>query len=203
MKKIFLVFLISHYYHLAFSQNEVGSPFAVSFSIYGDNAIHPGLKLGGYYDLVTKEKSKERKFTRFQEKKGNKVKRRTYYGKVSIGAYSFANNHNGWFGNIGLGYERMKMRKGWLYGADISVGYLYRDYKTDTYAIVDNEIEKILFAGSGGIVYSFSPYVGRDFSLKSNFPIKLQLKPNLQVLSYSYGFVFNGALEIEFIYHFK
>ena len=202
MKKSILIFFIFQYILVAYSQSTTSSPLAVSISLYADNAIHPGFKVGGYYDLNVKEKSKERRFNACQEKKGNKIKQKTFYGKISMGGYSFANNHNGWFGNIGLGYERLRKRTGWIFGECIEAGYLFRDYKIETYTMNNNKIEIVPFGGSGGVVYSLSPYLGRDFSIKSNLPIKIQIKPVLQLMAYSYSFVSNSAIELEFIYHF-
>ena len=201
MKNPILFLLMTSLTFSGFSQNESSNPFSVSVSYFGDNAIHPGLKLSGYYDFVNYEKSKARKFKKRQEKKGNRVKYKTYYGMASIGGYSHANNHNGWLVNIGGGYERVNARQGRLFGYSLNAGYLFRDYKFDTYTLSGNEIENIGLAGSGGFVFSLAPHFGRDLSIKTSIPLKVQFKPVLQVMQYNHGFIPNAALELEFIYH--
>ncbi|MFK8037807.1 MAG: hypothetical protein AB8B74_05925 [Crocinitomicaceae bacterium] len=201
MKFLLTFILVVIQLTICHSQSESG-PFSVSASYFGDNGFHPGLKFSGYYDFINFEKSKKRKFKKGQEKKGDKLKYKSYYGVLSLGGYSHANNHNGWFGNVGAGYERVNARQGRLFGYSLNLGYLYRDYKFDTYQLVENEIESIGLAGSGGVVFSLSPHFGRDLSVKTNIPLKVQIKPIIQVMQYNHGFVPNAALEFEFIYHF-
>lgn len=200
--KSLLLYILLTCFHTTIAQLNGPNPYAVSFSLYADNAIHPGLKLSGYYDFWINEKSKERLFEKRQEKKGNMVRQKSLFGKVEIGFYNHPNNHLGWLGNIGLGYERMNSRNGWLSGVSLNVGYLYRDYTFETFTLQDNTINKIPLAGSRGLVYSLSLFYGRDFSVKNCFPIKLRLKPSIQVMAYTYSYVINSALAIEFIYHF-
>lgn len=202
MKKILALLVVVNLFSVGFSQEKSANPFAISVSYFGDNGIHPGVKLGGYYDFVSFEKSNERKLKKGRKKKGDKVKYKTYYGVLSLGVYSHPNNHNGWFGNIGMGYERVNARQGRLFGYSLSVGYLYKDYKFETFALNNNEVETIGFAGSGGMVFSLAPHFGRDLSVKTNIPLKIQLKPILQLAKYNHGYVPNAALELEFIYHF-
>ncbi len=197
---LFLVLNISLVFG-GFSQKKDSNPLAISASYYGDNGFHPGIKLSGYYDILNYEKSKERIFKKSQQKKGNKVKLKTYFGQLSLGAYSHANNHNGWFANIGGGYERINTRQGRLFGYSINIGYLFRDYKFDTFELSENGFEKISLAGSGGILLSFAPHFGRDLSIKTNIPLKVQVKPVLQLMQYNHGLAPNAALELEFIYN--
>lgn len=201
MKAIFLILIGFAFSQAVYGQDSFGSPYAVSVSYFGDNGIHPGLKLAGYYNFERFEKSKERLFDKKQTKKGDKLKLKTYYGMASVGAYSHANNHTGWFGNIGIGYERVNARQGRLLGYGLSVGYLYRNYKFDTYELVDGEIEKIGLAGSGGAVLSLAPHFGRDLSIKTKIPLKIVVKPIIQIMQYNHGFAPNTALELEFIYN--
>lgn len=201
MKKLIILILITIQANIGFTQSNIDSPFAVSASFYGDLSIHPGFRLAGYYNFKSFEKSKNRILSKRQDKKGTKVKNKLYYGIISAGVYSHANNHNGWSGNIGVGYERVKARNGNLFGYSLTTGYLFRDYKFDTYTLEENNIEKISLAGSGGVVFSIAPHFGRDLSIKTSIPLKLVLKPIIQVMKYNHSFAPNAALELEFIYN--
>lgn len=201
MKTLLVFNLLVFQSIIGFSQFSADSPFAISVSYYGDFGIHPGAKLAGYYSLNSFEKTKERKLKKRQKNKGNKIKFKTYYGIVSIGGYSHANNHNGWSGHIGVGYERLNVRTHNLFGYSLTTGYLYRDYKFDTYQLVDGEIESIRFAGSGGVVIGLSPHFGRDLTNVFKFPLKVQVKPIIQLMQYNHGFVPNAAIEFEFIFN--
>jgi len=201
MIKAIFVFLFVLQMTAVHSQNNANSPFAFSIGYFGDNGIHPGIKLGGYYDFTSFEKSKKRKLKRVQDKKGNRKKYKSYYGFASLGVYSHANNHNGWFSNFGSGYESVNSRQGNLFGYSLSLGYLFRDYKFKTYEVVNGELSVIGAAGSGGVVFSLAPHIGRDLRIKTKIPLRVQLKPVIQLIQYNHGFVPNAALELEFIYN--
>ncbi|MFK8045692.1 MAG: hypothetical protein AB8B72_09360 [Crocinitomicaceae bacterium] len=201
MKNLVILILFAVQVSAGLSQYSSDSPFAISVSYYGDLGIHPGVRFSGYYGFKSFEKSKNRVFKKAQNKKGNNIKNKTYFGLASAGVYSHANNHTGWNVNIGAGYERIRARNGNLFGYSLTVGYLFRDYKFDTYELVVGDIETIGVAGSGGIVFSLAPHFGRDLSVKTSIPLKIQLKPIIQLMKYNHSMAPNAALELEFVYN--
>lgn len=173
----------------------------VSIAYFGDNGFHPGFKIGTRYTLTSKEKYKVRRFKGRQTKLGDKGKLKSYYVLSDIGMYNHPNNHTGLLWNVGIGAERMKMRKGGTLGATFEVGYLYRLYKFNTYELSANgDIETVGGAGHSALTFSLSPVFGRDWSVKHNWPLKWYLKPALQMVKYNHAWFPNAALNVGVIW---
>ncbi len=173
-------------------------PLQVSY--YGDNGIHPGIKLGTTYAYKTYEKAKTRRLKKRQAKFGDKLKVKQLSALTNIGFYSHPNNDFGLFINLGAGYERIKTRKGNLFGVNLEIGYLRSINQFKTEKLNDQgEIEQVFFAGQNGIIIGLSPVFGRDLMFKRGIPVKWYVKPSPQLVKYNHGWFPNAALELGII----
>ena len=176
----------------------------VSISYYGENGVHPGLKLGTWYTFATKEKSKTRWFKKRQEKLGDKVKLKNSFAVANVGFYDHPNNHLGTFITAGIGRERVKTRKGSIIGGVLEAGYLRRWNKFKTYRLTESgEIETVPLAGNNAFMVSLSPIFGRDWNYRRNLPLRWTMKPSLQFLQYNHTWVANAAFEFGVQFYLK
>lgn len=168
----------------------------VHVSYYGDNGIHPGLKLGTSYNFWSKEKSKVYRFKYRTNKYGNKTKLRELNLDYNLGFYSHPNNHLGLFTTIGVSYLRIKERKGRVFGVSFEVGYLRRMNKFTTYELnTEGEIVEKKLAGNNAIILSISPVFGKEFKI-SEHQMRFFVKPNLQAVKYNEKIQPNISLEL-------
>ena len=143
------------------------------------------------------KKSKTRKLKKRATKFGGKFKYKSLNANTSIGFYSHPNNDFGLFFNVGVGYERIKARKGNLFGLTLETGYLRSINQFKTFQLNEaGEIESVFFAGQNGYMVSLSPVFGRDLRFKWELPIKWFVKPSLQLIKYNHGLTPNAAFEL-------
>jgi hypothetical protein len=198
-----LLFLLTLFSVLNIYGQRAANSFAFSIGYYGDNFIHPGISLDGYYNYNEKKKTKERLFENRQEKRGHKVKTTRHYLKAGISTYSHPNNHQGWIFTLGDGFERVKHKNGNVLGYQINYGYVIRSYKLPTYSLINGKIETIKHANSQGFYTSLSPVFGRDLFVLTDFPIKTYFKPSIIIEAYNHAASINSSFEIAFIYAFN
>lgn len=177
--------------------------FSLSIGYYGDNIIHPGMSIGGCYNLFSRLKIKSRLFEKRQLRFGDKTNTLLYYAQVKSGFYYHPNNHNGWFGSVGAGFDRIKGKNGNILGYNLNIGYLIRAYNLKTYELTEGKIKEVKNASSSGMYYSFSPVFGRDFFVRTGVPLKTYLKPIVSGMKYNHSYSINTFFEIEFVYTFN
>lgn len=169
----------------------------INISYFGENGIHPGLKLGIEYPLASREKEKERLFRKRQEKRGSKLKTRELFLTGNIGSYIHPNNHLGVFVGTDIGARRIKGKNGNFVELNLGIGYLQRLYTIDTYTLDANEsLQRIGAAGNGSFMLGLAPSFGRDLSVKKGRSVKWFVKPGLQITRYNHSFLPNGFLEL-------
>jgi hypothetical protein len=83
------------------AQNFSFKELPISVGFYGENGIHPGIKIGTSYNFYSREKSKNYRLNSRQTKFGNKLKLKELFLDYNLGLYSFPNNHTGYFTNVG------------------------------------------------------------------------------------------------------
>jgi len=169
---------------------------------YGENLIHPGIKVGTQHRLGSKEKSKIYRLKNRNTKYGSKLKLKELYLDYNLGFYSFSNNHTGYFTNIGASYLRTKTnRKNRQFGLSLELGYLRSSYKFPTYELINNEIQKSK-AGNNAFQISIAPSFGREFSINET-TIRFYIKPIGQLISYTHTFRPNLSIETGLVFNIK
>ncbi len=201
MKSIFkttiLLILISSLN--ATGQNEIKlSELPYNISFYGDNVIHPGLKIGTSYIFKTKDKTKIRKFKGLENKWGSKLKTIDFSADLNLGFYNHPNNHLGTFLGIGVTRLRTKARKNRVLGFSFEINYLRKFYNLPTYILNENnEVERKRFSGTNEVMFVFAPTFGKNILTKKEFGgVRIFAKPSIQLISYNHSFLPNFALEL-------
>jgi hypothetical protein len=167
-------------------------PIIVGF--YGENGIHPGIKIGTSYNFYSREKSKIYRLNSRQTKFGNKLKLKELFLDYNLGLYSFPNNHTGYFTNVGVTFLRTKLRKNFQLGLSFEMGYLRRANKFETYELTsDGQISEVGFAGNNAMVIALSPIFAKEFV---NNKMRIFGKPSFQFLTYTHTWQPNASLEI-------
>lgn len=181
----------------AFSVKEL--PISVAY--FGENAIHPGLKIGTAYAFHSKTTYKTYHSKKKQSKYGDKGKRRELFADFNLGFYSHPNNHTGVFTNIGASYLRTKLRKNRQFGISLEIGYLARINKFETYELVDGtSYETIPLAGNHAFSLSMAPMFGKEFLL-SGKPVRVFIKPWSQLVQYTHSWSPNFNIELGMVFN--
>ena len=187
-----------------FGQEQENKMLPISVSYYGDNLIHPGLKVGTTYTFKSYQKFKVRRLNKRQIKMGNKIKYKQLMIMGSVGGYSHPNNDIGLFMNTGFGYERVKSGKGNLFGVNLELGYLRTFNRFKTLSVNPaGGIELVSLAGQNSVMLTLSPVFGRDLSIRRDIPLKWYVKPGIQLLKYNHGWFPNAVFEAETIFYLK
>ena len=170
-------------------------PLSVAF--YGDNLIHPGLKLGTSYLLGSKVKTKVHKWKGLESKRGNKVKQIDYTTDLNFSFYNHPNNHSGLLLGLGATRLRTNTRKNRSLGWSAEVSYLRRVYNVSTYELgEDGSLQEISLGGNNGVVLSISPSFGKVIKPQVyGRNIRIYGRPILQVLTYNHAWSPNAAFE--------
>ncbi|MFK7784631.1 MAG: hypothetical protein AB8B56_05940 [Crocinitomicaceae bacterium] len=191
---LFIILMLSSQLLSAQSFNIKEMPLSVAY--YGENAFHPGIKLGTYYTVWSVEKTRTYRSLRRKEKYGTKIKLKELNVDFNIGGYSHPNNPSGYFVNTGLTFLRTKMRKKRQLGISFEVGYLRRDYKFETYELdEDGTIRTIPAAGNNALSFGLAPQFGQEFSI-ADHPVRFYCKPIFQLVQYGHSFQPNASLEV-------
>lgn len=194
--KLYILLYVLGFGFTNYAQSVAFKELPIHISYYGDNGIHPGLKLGTSVEFWSKEKSKVYRLNFMNTKYGNKTKFRSLNVDYNLGFYSHANNHTGLFTNIGTSYLRVKERKGRVFGASFEIGYLRRFNKFETFELnSEGEIIENTLAGNNAILISLAPLFGKEFKLSNN-KVRLFVKPILQMVKYNEKMQPNASLEI-------
>jgi hypothetical protein len=185
------------------SQNFSIKKMPLSVAYYGENGFHPGIKVGTFYTLMSKEKSKTYRRKSKQTKYGTKLILKELVVDYNLGFYSHPNNHTGLFTNLGLTWLRTKLRKSRQIGVCFEVGYLRRYNKFKTYQLTsDDKIEQVKFAGNNALIISLAPLFGKEIK-KSERRMRVYVKPLLQFLQYTYTWQANASLELGLVLNIK
>lgn len=191
---IIFLFVITSTSIFGQSSNSLRMPIGISY--YGENAYHPGIKLGTYLTVWSAEKSSKYLTEKRRIKFGEKNKLNEINLEFNIGGYSHPNNHTGYFINSGCTYLHTALRKKRQIGVNFEIGYLRRDYKFVTYELDDNgEIQVVKAAGNNALLLGVSPQLSKEFSI-ANMPTRLFIKPIFQLVHYVYRFQPNIAVEV-------
>lgn len=173
----------------------------LSISYYGENALHPGVKLGTYHTIWSVEKSRTHRRKKLKEKYEDKQKLKELYLDFNIGGYSHPNNHNGYFVSTGLTLLRTTLRKKRQLGISLEVGYLRRNYKFTTYELDTNgEIQEVKGAGNNSLLLGLAPQIAKEFSISDSL-IRIYLKPTIQLVHYAYRLQPNTAVEVGAVFN--
>jgi hypothetical protein len=197
-RKLFLILLV----FISFgskAQNFSFKELPISVGLYGENGIHPGIKIGTSYNFYSQEKSKNYRLNSRQTKFGNKLKLKELFLDYNLGLYSFPNNHTGYFTNVGVTFLRTKLRKNFQLGLSFEIGYLRRANKFDTYQLIDNaQWDYVPFAGNNAMVIALSPIFAKEFA---NNKMRIFGKPSFQFLTYTHTWQPNASLEIGLVFN--
>jgi hypothetical protein len=199
-QRLFIAILLITGSASAYGQSLKLKELPISVAYYGDNGIHPGLKIGTTYNFLSKTKYKAYRSTQKQGKYGDKGKRRDLFADLNLGFYSFPNNHTGVFSNVGLTYLRTKLRKNWQLGASLELGFLGRINKFETYALdPDGSYWSVPLAGNRAAMLSLAPVFGKEFQM-GNGPVRVYMKPIFQLMQYTHTWQPNASLEIGMVF---
>lgn len=166
----------------------------INVSYFGENGLHPGLKIGVEYSFWEKEKTKNRWLFNRNDKLGAKTKTKELLATANLGFYNHANNHTGIFLTSEIGYRRTKHRKGGFLETSLGVGYLQRIYNIDTYEAGSTEPFR---GGQGQFLTTLSFGFGRDLSYRRDLPLSWYVKPTIMLATpQAHIAVPNAALEI-------
>ncbi len=167
-------------------------PLRVSY--YGENGVHPGLRVGTSYLLHEKTKVKIYKRQAKQSKKGSKTKYIQYKLDANLGYYNHPNNHTGVLLGLGVTRHKNKNKKKVSFAWSFEVNYLRRFYNIETFEILeDGSINTINLAGNGGLMFALAPSIERRFGEKGTL---LFLKPAFQAVKYNHSNFLNAAVEL-------
>lgn len=181
------------------AQNFSFKELPISVGFYGENGIHPGIKIGTSYNFYSREKSKNYRLNSRQTKFGNKLKLKELFLDYNLGLYSFPNNHTGYFTNVGVTFLRTKLRKNFQLGLSFEMGYLRRANKFETYELTsDGQISTVGFAGNNAMVLALSPIFAKEFA---NNKLRIFGKPSFQFLTYTHTWQPNASLEIGLVFN--
>lgn len=168
----------------------------LSVAYYGENAIHPGLKLGTYFTVWSKEKSKIYRNENKAWKFGTKSKLNELNVDFNFGGYSHPNNHSGYFTNLGMTFLHKNQRTDRLFGVSFEAGYLRRDYKFKTYELDENgNIREVKAAGNNALSFGLAPQFGQEVTV-SDHTVRFYVKPILQLVQYGHSWQPNAAIEL-------
>lgn len=166
----------------------------INISYFGENALHPGLKIGVEYGLWEKDKTKNRWLFNRNDKIGPEVKTKQLFVAGNLGFYNHANNHTGVFLIPEIGYRRTKHRKGSFLETSLGLGYLQRIYNIDTYEAGSTEPFK---GGQSQFLTTFSVGFGRNLSFRRDLPLSWYVKPTVMLaMPQAHTAVPNAALDI-------
>lgn len=169
------------------------SKVPLRMSYFGDNLIHPGLRIGSSIPLARKVKVKTQRNQKSESLKKSKTKVIEYTLDGNIGFYTQPNNHFGVPLGIGLSRYRTINEKRFNTGLSIEINYLQRLYNIDTYVVdEDGDIEKLGAAGNGGLAFTLAPILQRSFGQKN---LTTFVKPMIQLNKYNHSFAINYAAE--------
>lgn len=187
-----------------FAMNVQAQDLPINISYFGENGLHPGLKIGVEYNLFESEKTKNRWLFNRNDKLGPKVKTRQLFVAGSLGFYNHANNHTGVFLLPEIGYRRTQHRKGSFLEASFGLGYLQRIYNIDTYELgEDGQPVDLGTSGQGQLLTTFSVGFGRDLSHRRDIPMSWYVKPTIMLATpQAHTAIPNAALEIGVRYKF-
>lgn len=180
-----------------------GEGIGLRVAYFGENAIHPGLKVGAEYLLHEKIKVQPRRNSKKAQKHGAITKRKQIVLGGNLAFYNHANNHTAFLVGAEIGKQRIKEAKGKakLRGVSLGFGYLQRIYNVDTYEATEDGIYEQIKGGQAQFFTSFAAFVGRDLSINGGAPIAWYIKPTLFLLTpYSHSITFNAALELGITY---
>ena len=201
LKILFTTLLFLSFIFTSQAQSIVIKDLPISVGYYGENGIHPGLKIGTSYTFWSKEKIKTYRFKSRTEKYGSKNKLKELSLDFNLGGYSHPNNHSGYFSNIGITYLRTKTRKRRQLGVSFEIGYLRRFNKLTTYELDENgAIKKVNFAGNNALVIALSPIFAKEFEFRARH-MRYFIKPSLQYLKYNEKFQPNATLEVGLVFN--
>lgn len=163
----------------------------ISVGYYGENGIHPGIKIGTSYSFYFWHGSRSTKF-------GKEYTRKELFLDYNLGFYSFPNNHTGYFTNVGMTFlSRGTFRKGFEFGLSFEMGYLRRSNKFETYELTsDGQISEVSFAGNNAMVLALSPIFAKEIA---HYKMRIFAKPSFQFLTYTHAWQPNASLEIGLI----
>lgn len=193
---LLIIFLFTLISSTIFGQSTNGMRIPISISYYGENAYHPGIKLGTYCTVWSAEKSGRYLTEKRRLKFGEKNKLNEINLEFNFGGYSHPNNHTGYFINTGGTFLHTTLRKKRQIGVNLEVGYLRRNYKFVTYELnADGEIQEVKGAGNNALLIGVSPQLSKEISI-ADMPVRLFIKPIFHLVHYVYRFQPNVAVEV-------
>lgn len=174
------------------SSSENTMPLRIAY--YGDNGIHPGLRIGTSYPIHEKSKVRTYKGLAKQSKKGSKTKSIQYTLDANLGFYNHPNNHFGGLAGIGLTRRTNKNKKSMSTAWSLEVNYLHRFYNIKTFEIdEDGSIIEVGLAGNSGLMMALAPSIEQKLG---NGGPTIFLKPAVQVTKYNHAYFLNSAIEL-------
>ena len=174
----------------------------ISAAYFGENVIHPGLKIGLDYTLTEEVKVRIRRNAKRAQKHGSITKRKQWIVLGNGAFYNHPNNHSALMLGAEIGRRRIREAKNKhkVRAFTLGVGYLQRIYNIDTYTLDEDGTLEQFKGGQSQFYTSVAMAFGRDLSSK-DLPIAWHVKPIMFLIApYSHSITFNAALELGITY---
>lgn len=159
MKKLIALLSVTLSLFVAHGQEKnllANSPLSISY--FGHYGFHPGVKVGTQFNLITKEKSKEKK-------KGTRIKSKSLFVSPQIGGYVHVRNHSALLINTEIGYQTLRPKNGFYSSWSLGLGYLTQFNSGITYEYLeDGSIKERKFASRA----YFLPTINYEFGQQLN-----------------------------------
>jgi len=171
--------------------NNNGLPLRIAY--YGENMVHPGLRVGTSYVLHRKVKVRTRIFKFLQDKRGSMTKVIQYKLDGNLGFYNHPNNHTGLLMGAAITRHKNKNESQFSTAWSLGINYLHRFYNIETFQIDANgTIDQIGLGGNGGLMLALAPSMERAFGEKGHIVF---VKPAIQLVKYNHTYFSNAIIE--------
>lgn len=172
-------------------------------SYFGENVIHPGLKVGLDYTLDERVKVRVHRNAKRAQKHGAITKRKQWFVAANTAFYNHANNHSAWMLGAEIGRRRIREAKGKakVRAFSLGMGYLQRIYNIDTYTLNEDGSLEEFGGGQSQFYTSLAASFGRDLSINDK-PVAWFVKPSVfLIVPHTHSITFNAALELGITYY--
>lgn len=156
MFRFLLVTLALSLTSYSFGQESFLEKKPITVSYFGQMLFHPGIKVGTQYDFREWTTQKEKK-------KGERIKEKSLFVSPQIGFYSHPRNHSGLIISADVGYQRIKLKRGFYSAYSIGLGYFAQFNAGTTYTVeADGTVNQKRFASRS----YFLPTINTEFGQK-------------------------------------
>jgi len=172
--------------------NNNGFPLRIAY--YGENMVHPGLRVGTSYVLHRKVKVRTPIFKFLQDKRGSMTKVIQYKLDGNLGFYNHPNNHTGLLMGAAITRHKNKNESKFSTAWSLEINYLRRFYNIETFQIDSNgAINQVGLGGNDGLMVALAPSMESAFGEKGHIVF---VKPAIQLVKYNHTYFSNAIIEL-------